>query len=281
MYCIFSRFRSCSFGTVRHGCERTVFGSDLDGVRPSFRIRCQRPHVFVCTRSVAHIPTTVQLPVLTCVLWILTVSKLQFRHREARLRTHGFWLGFRWCSAFSHPLPTTSCFCLRRFGCLYTCYGPITCLDLCTVYTVYILTVSKLQIRHRAARLRTRGFRLGFRWCSAFSHPLPTTSCFCLRRFGCLYTCYGPITCLDLCTVYTVYILTVSKLQFRHRAARLRTRGFRLRFRWCSAFSHPLPTTSCFCLSTFGCSYTCYGPLTCLDLCTVYFNGFEAAVSAP
>ena len=102
VYCIFSRFRSCSFGTVRHGCERTVFGSDLDCVRP-FRIRCQRPHVFVCTRSVAHIlPTTVQLPVLTCVLWILTVSKLQFRHREARLRTHGFWLGFRWCSAFSH-----------------------------------------------------------------------------------------------------------------------------------------------------------------------------------
>ena len=58
-------------------------------------------------------------------------------------------------------------------------------------------------------------------------------------------------------------------------------RGFRLGFRWCSAFSHPQPTTSCFCLSTFGCSYTCYGPLTCLDLCTVYFNGFEAAVSAP
>ena len=119
VYCIFSRFRSCSFGTVRYGCERTVFGSDLDGVRPSFRIRCQRPHVFVCTRSVAHIPTTVQLPVLTCVLWILTVSKLQFRHREARLRTHGFWLGFRWCSAFSHPLPTTSCFCLRRLTVAY------------------------------------------------------------------------------------------------------------------------------------------------------------------
>ena len=133
VYCIFSRFRSCSFGTVRHGCERTVFGSDLDGVRP-FRIRCQRPHVFVCAGSVAYIPATVQLPVLTCVLCILTVSKLQFRHRAARLRTHGFRLGFRWCSAFSHPLPTTSCFCLYTFGCSYTCYGPLTCLDLCTVY---------------------------------------------------------------------------------------------------------------------------------------------------
>ena len=142
--------------------------------------------------------------VWTCVLYIFTVSKLQFRHREARLRTHGFWLGFRWCSAASHPLPMTSCFCLCRFGCLYTCYGPITCLDLCTVYTVYILTVSK---RHRAARLRSRGFRLGFRWCSAFSHPLPTTSCFCLYTFGCAYT-YGPITCLDLCTVF-LFILTV------------------------------------------------------------------------
>ena len=121
---------------MRHGCEPAVLGSDLDGVRP-FRIRCQRPHVFVCAGSVAYIPATVHLPVLTCVLCILTVSKLQFRHREARLRTHGFWLGFRWCSAFSHPSPTTSCFCLCRFGCLYTCYSPITCRDLCTVYTVY------------------------------------------------------------------------------------------------------------------------------------------------
>ena len=66
-------------GIVRHGCERTVFGSDLDGVRP-FRIRRQRPHVFVCAGSVAYIPATVQLPVFTCVLCILcllTVSKLQ------------------------------------------------------------------------------------------------------------------------------------------------------------------------------------------------------------
>ena len=121
---------------MRHGCERTVFGSDLDGVRP-FRIRRQRPHVFVCAGSVAYIPATVQLPVVTCVLCILcilTVSKLQFRHRAARLRTHGFWVGFRWCSAFSHPLPTTSFFGLRRFVCFYTCYtcyGPLTCLVLC------------------------------------------------------------------------------------------------------------------------------------------------------
>ena len=63
---------------------------------------------------------------LTCVLYIFTVSKLQFWHREARLRSHGFWLGFRWCSAFSHPLPTTSCFCLYTFGCSYTCYGALT-----------------------------------------------------------------------------------------------------------------------------------------------------------
>ena len=114
-----------------------LLGSDLGGVRP-LSARPQRPHVFVCAGSVAYIPATVQLPVLTCVLCILcilTVSKLQFRHRAARLRTHGFRLGFRWCSAFSHPLPTTSCFCLYTFGCSYTtCYGPLTCLDLCTVY---------------------------------------------------------------------------------------------------------------------------------------------------
>ena len=135
--------------------------------------------------------------------------------------------------AFPHPLPPTSCFCLCRFG---TCYGPITCLDLCRVFTVCILTVSKLQFRQREARLRTHGLWLGFRWCSAFSHPLPPTSCFCLCGFGCLYTCYRPLTCLDLCSVYTLCILTVSKMQFRQREARLRTHGFWVGFRWCWPF---------------------------------------------
>ena len=166
------------------------------------------------------IPATVHYTCL--VLCIFTVSKLQFRHRAARLRTHGFWLGFRWCSAFSHPLPTTACFCLCRFGCLYipaTVQLPVLTCVLCILC---ILTVSKLQFRHRAARLRTHGFRLGFGWCSAFSHPLPTTACFCLYTFGCSYTCYGPLTCLDLC----ILSITVSKLQFRHREARLRTHAF-------------------------------------------------------
>ena len=49
---------------MRHGCEHTVFGSDLDGVRP-FRIRRHRPHVFVCAGSVI---ATVHLSVLTCVV---------------------------------------------------------------------------------------------------------------------------------------------------------------------------------------------------------------------
>ena len=53
---------------MRHGCEHTVFGSDLDGVRP-FRIRRHRPHVFVCAGSVI---ATVHLSVLTCVLSVLT-----------------------------------------------------------------------------------------------------------------------------------------------------------------------------------------------------------------
>ena len=101
------------------------------------------------------------------------------------MRTHCFWLGFRWCSAFSDPLPTTACFCLCRFGCLYllrsnclsfTCVSPVLYLCMC------ILTVSKLQFRQREARLRTHCFWLGFRWCLAISDPLPTTSCFCLLR---------------------------------------------------------------------------------------------------
>ena len=128
-------------------------------------------------------------------LCTLTVSKLQFRQRAARLRTHGFWLGFRWCSALSDLLPPTSCFCLCRFG---TCYGPLTCLDLCSLsvftYVICIMcfvTVSKLQFGQREARLRTHGFWLGFRWCSAFAHPLPPTSCFCLCRFStCLRSTY-------------------------------------------------------------------------------------------
>ena len=162
---------------MRHGCEHTVFGSDLDGVRPC-RICCHRPHVFVCAGSVL---ATVHLPVLTCVAYVIcimcfvTVSKLQFGQREARLRTHGFWLGFRWCSAFAHPLPPTSCFCLCRFS---TCYGPLTCLDLCSVHTLCTLTVSQLQFRQREARLRTHGF-----WLVVCVYTLCITLCMYFNGF--------------------------------------------------------------------------------------------------
>ena len=56
---------------MRHGCERTVFGSDLGGVWP-FRIRRQRPHVFVCAGSVAYTcygPITCPLPVYVYVFF--------------------------------------------------------------------------------------------------------------------------------------------------------------------------------------------------------------------
>ena len=148
------------------------------------------------------LPVTVQLPVVTCVLsilCILTVSKLQFRHRAARLRTHGFWLGVRWCSAFSHPLPPTSCLSALVRWLIYLLRSNYLSWPVFCLYCVLcIWRVSQLQFRRRAAR-----FRVGLRWCSAFSHPLPTTSFFCLRRFGCFYfytcyTCYGPLTCLVL-----------------------------------------------------------------------------------
>ena len=194
---------------MRHGCERTVFGLDLDGVRP-FRIRRQRPHVFVCAGSVAYIPATVQIPVVTCVLCILCplrVSKLQFWHRAARLRTHGFWLGVRWCSAFSHPLPPTSCFCLRRFGGLYTCYGPITCLDLCSVYTVYCVfeRFRSWVYGFRSDCDGVRPFRSVandlFFWFAQVRlllyllYLLRSTYLSCTVYFN---TCYGPLTCLVL-----------------------------------------------------------------------------------
>ena len=89
------------------------------------------PFLSVQVRLLIYLLRSVFMPATVC---IFTVSKLRFRHREARLQTHGFWFGFRWCSAFSHPSPTTSCFCLCRFGCVYTCYtcyGPLTCLVLC------------------------------------------------------------------------------------------------------------------------------------------------------
>ena len=129
------------------------------------------------------IPATVQLRVLyLCMcMCILTVSKLQFRQREARLRTRCFWLGFRWCLAFSDPLPTTSCFCLCRFAVAYTCYGPITCpLPGYVYFNGFEAAVS-------AARGRTV---FGSDLDGLFGSVATTTSCFCLCRFGCYYTCY-------------------------------------------------------------------------------------------
>ena len=112
---------------MRHGCEHTVFGSALDGVRPC-RIRCHRPHVFVCAGSVAYILATVHSPVLTCLpaipatvhLYLLRSTYLSWPvylngfdaavwHRAARLRTQCFWLRCRCCSTLSLPLPTTAC----------------------------------------------------------------------------------------------------------------------------------------------------------------------------
>ena len=124
---------------------------------------------------------------------ILTVSKLQFRQREARLRTPCFWLGFRWCSAFLGSVANDLMFLFVQVRLLILATVQLRVLYVCMC--MCILTVSKLQFRQREARLRTHCFWLGFRWCLAFSDPLPTTSCFCLRRFGCLYLLYGPIPC--------------------------------------------------------------------------------------
>ena len=101
----------------------TVFGRFGLGFRwcSAFLRSVANDLMFLFVQVRLLILATVQLRVLyVCMcMCILTVSKLQFRQREARLRTHCFWLGLRWCLAFSDPLPTTSCFCLRRFGCLY------------------------------------------------------------------------------------------------------------------------------------------------------------------
>ena len=106
--CFLSRFRSCSFGSVWKGCERTVFG----------------------------------LPEL----------------------------GFRWCLAFSDPLPTSFIFVSVQVR-LLTCYGPLpvsfngfeaAVSAACTVLYLCLLTVSKLQFRQRVEGLRTHCFWLAW-----------------------------------------------------------------------------------------------------------------------
>ena len=68
-----------------------------------------------------------------------------------------FGLGFRWCLAFSHPLPTRATFLSLSLEGSVGNVSPVFC------------------FRFRSVFGR---FGLGFRWCLAFSHPLPTRAIF-------------------------------------------------------------------------------------------------------
>ena len=97
---------------------------------------------------------------------------------------------------------------------IYTCYGPITCLHLCTVYTMYFNGFE-------AAVSAWIWMVLGLFASVANDHMFLSVH---VRLF--IYTCYGPLTLFDLCILSILCILTVLKLASRHREARLRTLAF-------------------------------------------------------
>ena len=90
-----------------------------------------------------------------------------------------FGLGFRWCLAFSHPLRTKSIFV---FGpCFGTCLS--SGLQLCRAGGYFFLVFRGFRKQRFASfPLPVSSvfgrFGLGFRWCLAFSHPLPTRAIF-------------------------------------------------------------------------------------------------------
>ena len=85
-------------------------------------------------------------------------------------------LGFRWCLAFLHPLPTSFIFVFVQarlrlvFVHLLRAFYLSTCLFTC------LLTFEKVQFSTvwKGCERTVFGLpELGFRWCLAFSHPLP------------------------------------------------------------------------------------------------------------
>ena len=146
--CFLSRLRSCSFGTVWKGCERTVFGWPELGFRCCLAFSDPLPTSFIFV--------SVQVRLLTCYGPLpvsfngfeAAVSAACGRVANARfLAGLSSDLGGVW--PFRIRCQRTSFLSLCRFGCL-----PATVLYLC------LLTVSKLQFRQRVEGLRTHCFWL-------------------------------------------------------------------------------------------------------------------------
>ena len=92
-----------------------------------------------------------------------------------------FGTRFRWCSAFSAPLPTRSLLCLFRVGCA-TVQGPAA--------AAFSLSL-KGSVGNVSAFFALGRFGTRFRLCSVFSAPLPTRFLLRLFRVGCA-TVQGP-----------------------------------------------------------------------------------------
>ena len=117
-------------------------------------------------------------------------------------------LGFRWCLAFSDPLPTSFIFVSVQVR-LLTCYGPLP-----VSFHGFEAAVSAACGRvANALFLACLSSDLGGVW--PFRIRGQRASFLSLCRLGCL-----PATVLYLC------LLTVSKLQFRQRVEGLRTHCF-------------------------------------------------------
>ena len=143
---------------------------------------------------------------------------------------NGAFSRFRWCSAFSAPLPTRSLLCLFRVGCA-TVQGPAAAAFSLSLEGSVGNVSAFFALANGAffARFGTR-----FRWCSVFSAPLPTRSLLCLFRVGCA-TVQGPAA--------AAFSLSLEG-SVGNVSAFFALGRFGTRFRWCSAFSAPLPTRS-------------------------------------
>ena len=124
-------------------------------------------------------------------------------------------LGFRWCLAFSHPLPTS-------FIQLVPCSG-------CAMLNFSGFEGALSAPCVGVANAAFFGFpELRFRWCLAFLHPLPTSFIQLVPCSGCAMLNFSGFEGALSCHVQGAPCLTlaVSKVLFRHPVSGLRTQHF-------------------------------------------------------
>ena len=107
---------------------------------------------------------------------------------------------------------------------------------------------------------------LRFRWCLAFSHPLPTSFIQLVPCSGCAMLNFSGFE--GALSAPCVGVVNAAFFGFRE-----------LGFRWCLAFSHPLPTGFLFASVADELHFIQVVP--CSGRAMLNFSGFEGALSAP